>query len=75
MTDRKQHLAWAKQRALEYVAAGDLASAISSMLSDIRKHPEWDEKPELLQLMAEDAMLFQLPRGAAAVRDWIEGWN
>jgi hypothetical protein len=38
--DRAEHLAWAKQRALEYVDAGDLTSAIASMLSDLGKHPE-----------------------------------
>lgn len=37
---RAEHLAWCKQRALEYVDAGDLQSAMASMGSDLNKHPE-----------------------------------
>lgn len=37
---RDEHLAWAKQRALEYVEAGDLQSALASVGSDLNKHPE-----------------------------------
>lgn len=33
--DRAEHLAWAKARALEYVARGELANAIASMASDL----------------------------------------
>jgi hypothetical protein len=38
--NRQEHLAWCKQRALEYVEAGDLAQALTSMMSDLNKHPE-----------------------------------
>ena len=37
---RAEHLAWCKQRALEYVDAGDLQSALASMGSDLNKHPD-----------------------------------
>ncbi len=37
---RKEHLAWCKKRALEYVDRGEFIGAISSMISDLRKHPE-----------------------------------
>lgn len=37
---RSEHIAWAKQRALEYVAAGKPAEAISSITSDLCKHEE-----------------------------------
>ena len=37
---RAEHLAWCKQRALEYVEAGDLEEAMASMCSDLTKHPE-----------------------------------
>lgn len=36
---RAQHLAWCKERALGYVKAGDLNSALASMASDLNKHP------------------------------------
>lgn len=35
-----EHLTWCKERALEYVDAGDLQSAFTSMTSDLSKHPE-----------------------------------
>jgi hypothetical protein len=37
---RAEHLQWCKDRALEYVDAGDLNGAIASMTSDLRKHKE-----------------------------------
>lgn len=37
---RAEHLAWAKQRALEYVDMGDISGALASMMSDLGKHPE-----------------------------------
>jgi hypothetical protein len=39
-TTRAEHLAWCKQRALEYVEAGDIEQAFASMGSDMSKHPE-----------------------------------
>lgn len=40
MKTRAEHIAWCKQRALEYVDAGDLSQAFTSMTSDLGKHPE-----------------------------------
>ncbi len=40
MQDREEHMASCKQRAMEYVNAGDYHLAVSSMLSDLRTHPE-----------------------------------
>ena len=40
---REEYLKWYKQRALEYVAAGDLEGALNSMMSDLRKHDETKE--------------------------------
>lgn len=37
---RQEHLEWCKKRALEYVDAGDLQNAYSSMCSDLMKHEE-----------------------------------
>ena len=34
---RAEHLAWCKKRALEYVDAGDLLQAYTSMASDLGK--------------------------------------
>jgi hypothetical protein len=37
---RAQHLAWCKQRALEYIEQGDAQGAFASMASDLGKHDE-----------------------------------
>ena len=37
---RAEHLTWCKERALEYVDAGDLQNAFASMVSDLGKHSE-----------------------------------
>ena len=39
---RAEHLRWAKDRALEYVEAGDLDQAFASLASDLGKHRELD---------------------------------
>lgn len=37
---RAEHLAWCKQRALEYCDRGDVTNAWASMAIDLSKHPE-----------------------------------
>ena len=37
---RDEHLAWVRERALEYLEAGDPHSAIASLISDLGKHEE-----------------------------------
>ncbi len=37
---RQEHLDWCKQRALEYIAQGDVKNAWASMCSDFGKHEE-----------------------------------
>ncbi len=38
--NRAEHLQWCKDRAIEYVNAGELQQAFTSMTSDVSKHPE-----------------------------------
>lgn len=45
MTTRAEHLAWAKDRALEYAAQGNTAEAIASLTSDLGKHEETSRHP------------------------------
>ena len=69
---RAEHLAWCKQRALEYVDAGDLTNAVASMQSDMRKHPETIASMNV----ATAAMGFlAVQDGKEAVRRWIEGFG
>ena len=37
---REEHLKSCKDRAMEYVKSGNLLEAVTSKMSDIRKHPE-----------------------------------
>jgi hypothetical protein len=38
-----EHLQWCKDRANQYVDAGELTNALASMVSDLRKHPELED--------------------------------
>lgn len=68
---REEHLAWCKQRALEYLDAGDLPNAVASMGSDLTKHPETGCPPVLMSL----AMMHVLDGDAEGIRRWIDGFN
>lgn len=75
MTTRQEHLQWCKNRAMEYVAAGDLPNAVASMVSDLNKHPETSSAAgalAMLGLMAEQQA--QAGDRNAVVR-YIEGFN
>jgi hypothetical protein len=69
---RDEHVAWAKQRALEYLTRGDLNNALASMISDLRKHPEIPSLPH--DTMAE-ALVFVMDKDGARLRSWIEGFS
>lgn len=68
-TSRAEHVAWAKQRALEYAEIGDAANCIASMLSDMRKHRETAQSVFVLAVIA--------PRTGDKdqLRRWVEGVN
>jgi hypothetical protein len=71
MRTREEHLAWCKQRALEYVETNDLVSAVASMGSDLMQHPETGCNAFLLRVGTMDA-----EKGdTRAVRRWIEGFH
>lgn len=71
--NRQQHMAWAKQRALEYVEYGDVSNAFSSMASDLGKHPETKGHPGI-QLGMMQLMSGHL-NSPEAMRKFIEGFN
>jgi hypothetical protein len=70
---RDEHLAWSKERALEYLNRGDLTNAFASMTSDLGKHPELANHSGLMM----GAML--LVNGHLSnpedMRRWIVGFN
>jgi len=70
---RAGHLAWAKERALEYADMGDVAQAMASLGSDLNKHPETRGHPgmELMMMLMMGGHL-STPR---ELRKFIEGFN
>jgi hypothetical protein len=67
---RNEHLAWCKKRALEYLPRDPL-NAMTSMMSDLSKHPELKNHAGL-----EIApMFYGAHNDPDAVRRWIEGFN
>jgi hypothetical protein len=67
---RSEHVAWAKQRALEYVDRGELSNAIASIVSDLGKHPETEGHAGVMVLFT-----LGLPLRADAVSKCIEGFR
>ncbi len=71
--DRKEHLEWCKQRALEYVDAGDLNQALASMSSDLRKHEETEGHSAIqLGMMLLFGGHLSTPQ---KMREYIQGFN
>lgn len=73
MEIRAEHLEWCKQRAMEYVNAGDLTNAFASFQSDMTKHPETNGH------MALEMGTMLLIGGQLSterqMKDWIMGFN
>lgn len=70
--DRAEHLQWCKDRAMEYVEAGDFQSAFGSMASDLGKHPETAGHPGIQLGMME--LMLGTPTRESMTRH-IEGYN
>ena len=74
MRTRDEHLEWCKQRAREYVDAGDLANAVASMSSDLNKHPETAFKAGNAVLLRL-GMMYYAEGDPVAIRRWIDGFR
>lgn len=71
--NRAEHLAWCKQRALEYCDANDPNQAWASMASDLGKHPETENHSAIALGMM--MMVAGLLRTEPEMRKFIEGFN
>ena len=71
--DRAEHLQWCKDRAAAYLDSGDVVGASSSMLSDLRKHPDTEEHAGI-QLTIMLLMAGHLGT-VEAMRRHIDGFN
>lgn len=71
--NRAEHLQWAKDRAMEYANQGDTTTALASLTSDLRKHPDLATHAgiELGTMLAMGGHL----KTPAQMREWIEGCN
>lgn len=49
--NRKDYMQWCKKRAHDYLARGDVKSAVASMCSDLGKHPETDNLQRMAVMM------------------------
>jgi hypothetical protein len=73
MKTREEHLAWCKSRALEYIDRGQVNEGLTSMMSDMSKHPETNN-PMLDQLTVQLMMIGSLSSPEQARRH-INGYN
>lgn len=73
MMTRAEHLAWCKKRALEYLDSGDKTNAVTSMLSDLRKHPETEDSGT--GMLAQLGMMEMMQGTQESVRRYITGFN
>lgn len=73
MKTREQHLEWCKVQAREYLAEGDLMNAVTSMMSDLEKHPETAIRGDATLLMVG---IFAINSGdPKEVSRFIEGFR
>lgn len=68
---RAQHVEWCKQRAREYLAIGDVTNAVTSMMSDMNKHPECRVNDALVML----GMMTVQTGDLAGAHRFVEGFN
>ena len=73
---REQHLKRCKDTAIEYVNAGDLLEAVTSMMSDLQKHPDTaNSKGGALDALGFMAAMQAQNGDRAAVVRYIQGFN
>ena len=75
MRTRQEHLQFCKQRAMEYVNSGDLLEAVTSMMSDLTKHPETASTGTALAALGMMACMQAQQGDRDAVTRYIQGFN
>ena len=75
MTTRAEHMAWCKERALEYADKGDAGLAMSSLVQDLGANPETAGSVQVVTgLMMPLALLGEFEK-PGELRKFIEGFN
>jgi hypothetical protein len=72
---RQEHLQWCKNRALEYLNAGDNNQALASMLSDLGKHPETQGAAVSCGPIAVGLLMSGQLSTREQMKKFIEGFN
>lgn len=72
MTTYDEHLAWCKQRALQYLDAHDVKNAICSMMSDLNKHEETKRQNQYIMALG---IIIATDDDELEARRWIEGFR
>lgn len=70
---RAEHLEWCKATALNVLASGDKDGALTSMASDLSKHPETKDHPGLFLMMQLTISGFLTKK--EEIKKFIEGFN
>lgn len=73
MRTREEHLQFCKDRAHEYLAEGDLPNAVTSMLSDLQRHPETRFQEENPLVMF--GLMAAMNNNREEVRRFIDGFR
>lgn len=69
---RQEHLEWCKKRAHEYLDKGDIMNGVTSMLTDMQKHPETKLNIPTLSMLG---MLTIQQADMPAARRFVDGFN
>lgn len=72
---RQEHLDWCKQRAFEYIEAGDLNGAFSSFASDVTKHHETENISQTVQMLGFPLLMMGALNTPSKMRKHIEGYS
>lgn len=72
---RAEHLAWCKQRALEYVDVGDLQNAFASFASDVAKHPETESIRDTIAGLGMPLLMMGHLDTPHKMREHLNGYN
>lgn len=72
----QEHFRWARERALVYCDIGDGSSALTSLVSDLRKHERTEHIMGNLEALAMGLLILDLRKGgngAEEMRKFIDG--
>jgi len=70
---RQEHLEWCKKRAMEYVDSGNVIDALTSMGSDLQKHP--DTKDHIGMQLGMGLLMLGKLSSQEEMRKFIDGFN